>query len=145
MKCAFSKSECLTSPSANVVTITPAGSLPAETAPFKTVLLTNVRLAALAMGSGAIGTLSAAFSSNPSSVRLPMLLNRHDSSVRLGNGNEANFSYAARLRSSHQPGAEAWLARCDAKISGAKLPIGERVTVAGTETGEDIAKFRIAD
>src|SRR5262249_39261612 len=76
---------------------------------------------------GALGT--ARPTSKPSSVSVPMLLKRHDSSVRAGIGSDANFSYAARLRSSHHAGADFCVARCAAKASAVKLPMEDLVSV----------------
>jgi hypothetical protein len=56
-----------------------------------------------------------------------MLLKRHDSSVRRGKGSVEKASNAARFRSSHQVGAVARLARCEANRSGVKLPKGDFV------------------
>src|SRR5205823_4977714 len=99
---------------------------------------TKVRLAALATGNGARFIFSAGGNENPSRVRFAIELKRHDSSVRFGSGSEANFSYAARLRSSHQLGAAVCVARCEAKTSGVKEPMGERVAVTGAGEGADI-------
>src|SRR5688500_4452498 len=132
-----------------VVTITPVGSCDAEFAPWRSELLTKVRLAALAIASGAMSTFSAGSSMKRSSASPARLLNRHDSSVRFGSGNEANVSNAARFRSNHHAGPAGRLAICEAKISGAKLPIGDRVVVENG-AGEDIVEIadcgsRIAD
>src|SRR5688572_32676409 len=122
-----------------VVTITPEGSCEAELAPRKSVLLTKVRLAAFVTGNGAMSTFSAESRAKPSSVSPARVLNRHDSSVRFGNGRAANVSNAARLRSSHHSGPAERLATCEAKMSGAKLPIGERVVVE-KGAGEDMVR-----
>src|SRR5688572_18652387 len=111
MKCCFSSSGCCTTASAIVVTTTPGGSAETEFAPRKNVLFTNVRLAAFATANGASAAFCAGRSAKPSSVSPARLLKRHDSSVRFGNGSEANASNAARLRSSHHAGADGTLAR----------------------------------
>src|SRR5262249_17993735 len=107
------------------VTMTPAGSFDADAAPRITVLLTNVTLAELRTAKGAIGAGSAFRRAKFSSVSAWVLLNRQASSGRFGRGRPGNVSYRARLRSSHQPGAACSAARCDAKTSGEKAPMGD--------------------
>ena len=71
---------------------------------------------------------------NPSSVSVLVLLKRQASSPRFGMGVDENFSNAARFRSSHHAGAEAWAARCAANDAGSNEPVADE-----TVSTEDVA------
>src|SRR4051812_37131906 len=110
--------------------MTPGGSAARSVSASRiATLFTNVKVAAAAIGSAGRSTRAAGSRVNESTLSVPILLKRQDSSVRFGNGSAEYFPKAVRLRSIHHAGAAACVARWEANKSGPKLPMGDLAAV----------------